>query len=127
MTQVLLIPVKSNHEKLQKMVELAKSHFDRSESLTFYVEGQAAVDYIDKLLWTQPADSFLPHDGELITITDKIPKNAKSIFNLTSKPLIEKSSGVVYEFDDQSSTHKQEAFKMRYHAYKRSNFAIALL
>ena len=123
---MLLIPVKSNQEKLIKIVETAKNHFDQEKPLTLLVESQAAVEYIDKLLWATPIDGFLPHSGELITITDKRPKDSLQIFNLTSKALIDQRSGVIYEFDDQSSEHKQETFKARYNAYKKANFRVAL-
>ncbi len=126
MTQILLIPVKSNHEKLQKIVETAAHHFERGEKITFLVENEMSANYIDKLLWSSPKESFLPHSGELITITEKLPEEPQTIFNLTSQALTENSRGTIYEFDDQTSEHKQQAFKIRYAAYKAKHFSIVL-
>ncbi|MCB1117061.1 MAG: DNA polymerase III subunit chi [Chlamydiia bacterium] len=126
MTQVLLIPVKSNHEKLQKIVEIATHYFDKNEKITFLVENEMSASYIDKLLWSSPKESFLPHGGELISILQVLPTETQTIFNLTSEPLTDIERGTIYEFDDQTSEHKQQAFKTRYSAYKAKRFSIAL-
>ena len=127
MSQVLLIKVQNNNQKLTAIIKQAKEHFDRHEPLLFLVENTFAKDYIDKLLWTHPQDSFLPHTGELLLIDQKLHPDYKHIFNLTADPLTDLKSATIYELDDQSSPRKQDAFKRRYHAYKRLNFSIATL
>ena len=123
----MLIQVQTNPQKLTKIVMQATEHFKRGESLQILVENDLSREYIDKLLWTHPPDSFLPHDGELISIGQKLDPNASHYFNLTADALTSIDAGVIYEFDDQSSPHKQEAFKRRYHAYKRAGFAIVAI
>lgn len=123
----MLIQVQTDPQKLTKIVTLATEHFKRGESLQILVENDLSREYIDKLLWTHPPDSFLPHGGELISIGQKLDPDATHYFNLTADALIQIDAGAIYEFDDQSSPHKQEAFKRRYHAYKRSGFAIISL
>lgn len=124
MPQVMLIQVQNNPQKLVKIVEQATLHFQRAESLQILVENTTSAEYIDKLLWSHPPESFLPHGGELISIGQTIDLNARHYFNLTAEALVDLALGTIYEFDDQSSPHKQEAFKRRYHAYKRAGFAI---
>jgi len=91
------------------------------------VDGEKACDYIDKLLWTHPPESFLPHGGELITISQEPVETVRDYFNLTAEPLIGSEFSRIYEFDDQSSAKKQAAFKQRYARYKENAYPMATL
>ena len=91
------------------------------------VDSEKAKEYIDKLLWSQPPDSFLPHSGELITIGTQLSDTVTDYFNLTAPALIGTGLRRIYEFDDQTSPDKQAAFKQRYERYKENAYPMATL
>lgn len=110
-----------------QIVQVASDHFKRQEPLLLLVDSEKARDYIDKLLWSQPKESFLPHSGELITIAMEPCQTINNYFNLTQNPLIGDGYSRIYEFDDQSSPEKQSAFKRRYMSYRENAYPIATL
>ena len=110
-----------------QIVQVVSNHFKRQEPLVVLVDSEKAKEYVDKLLWSQPPESFLPHGGELISIALKPNDAVNNYFNLTSDALIGHGFSRIYEFDDQSSPEKYAAFKARYDHYKENAYPIATL
>ncbi len=101
----------------------------KKEPLFILAPNQAAVEYLDLLLWRSPQKSFLPHHAErkattsnLISITDQAfnTNQATSVFNLTfDHVLITSDLKLIYELEDLSSKEAQEAFKRKFTAYHK--------
>ena len=132
--RIFFIQVKTDEMKRKKITELSMEYFEKKSPLLFKVPHQKAVDYLDLLLWRYPQDSFLPHSventhlKELITITTskENPNEAKSLFNLTAKPIDNTNLFFthIYEFEDLSSTARNKNAQDRYKIYKEQGFSI---
>ncbi|MBX9745035.1 MAG: DNA polymerase III subunit chi [Chlamydiales bacterium] len=132
-TRVVFFQVRENRTKLQRIAEMAGTHFEKRDPFLIFVEDQKAQIFVDELLWKLPETSFLPHlatdDGtkELLVITkSKININqAKIAFNLCSTPLlIQGPFRIIYDFEDLSSPTKKELSSLRFNAYKQAHYLI---
>jgi DNA polymerase IIIc chi subunit len=127
--KILFFKVTSNGQKLQKIVEITKGHFENKEPLTILVPNENALDYIDELLWKVPATSFLPHsteEGQTITIKvfSKEMALQKHIFNLCPFEILPSSFTKIYELEDTTSEAKQALFQKKINTYQKLNIPI---
>lgn len=132
-TRVVFFQVRDNQAKLDRIVEMAQSHFEKKEPFLILLEDARSQHFVDEVLWKLPKTSFLPHlatdepTTEWIAIS-KIKKNvngAKAAFNLCPTPLlIEGPFRVIYEFEDLTALTKQNLSSLRFDAYKRAGFLI---
>jgi DNA polymerase IIIc chi subunit len=132
-TRVVFFQVRDPKAKVEKLAMAASSHFERKERFLILAENQAAVQYIDELLWKTPKTSFLPHfavtekseSWVAITAEKRNVNEARFVFNLCPTPLfIEGPFRIIYEFEDLSSPAKQQLSQIRFDAYKKANHLI---
>jgi DNA polymerase IIIc chi subunit len=132
-TRVVFFQVRDVRLKLQRISEMAQTHFEKKDPFLIFVEDIKAQAFVDDLLWKMPEMSFLPHVAtddttkELVAIT-KTKTNvngAKAVFNLCSTPLlIAGPFRVIYEFEDLTSAIKKELSTARFDAYKEARCLI---
>ncbi len=124
--KVVFYPVKTTSAKLNKLTQLAHHYFQRGESLLFLVQDDASWEFLDKLFWQVPAESFLPHPSKLIQVRQTLDPSYPTVFNLTSLPLSSESIKTLYELEDHTSPDKLKTSQDRYHAYRNQQFQIVV-
>jgi len=131
--RVVFFQVKTPQDKPAALVKVVQRHFLHRESILIVVEEEAALGYVDELLWKVPPESFLPHSvleesGEERVAITRVKKNlngAKYAFNLCPTPLlIEGPFRTIYEFEDATTPHKKNLSQMRFDAYKKAKYLI---
>ena len=124
--RVIFLEVTFAKKKIEWITKLAQSHFDQNQTLHFFIDSEQASQFIDKILWSSPQMSFLPHSTKgkgLITISDQLDPNCHNIFNLTPNTLtVNDHTTTLYEFDDQTAPSKIETAKKKYSFYKKEGF-----
>ena len=128
---IIFLPVKDTSSKLAKLSNVAQKHLEKKEPLLFLVPDQPALEFLDKLLWTTPSESFLPHPTPLLQISLELQSPFSAIFNLKPAPLLEGSllkgsAKTIYEFEDHTSAERYELAKHRYQTYRDKNYPIVV-
>ncbi|MGH2613397.1 MAG: DNA polymerase III subunit chi [Rhabdochlamydiaceae bacterium] len=116
--KVIFYPVKTTDAKLTKIVEVATIHFTKGEPILFFVPDEAAWEFLDKLFWSTPADSFLPHPSKFIQIRHTFNPAYTTVFNLSPTSLLQPTIKTLYELEDHTSAEKLKASQDRYHTYR---------
>ena len=131
--KVFCLQASSPKEKLQKITSIVYEHYEMKKKLLLKTEHQDISDYLDKLLWEVPKDSFIPHSLSLpsdsfIIISDLpiIDPSMCSIFNFTKQP-ITTSVSKIYEIDDSTSLERKEIFENKYRYYSREGYHLISL
>ena len=130
--KVIFFHISDIHSKLHCIVNTARSHFLKKETLLFFVENEKAELFLDELLWKLPEHSFLPHvianqkvtDRIAITKTRENVNGALFAFNLCSMPLLLSGFKVIYDLEDLTAQSKQGLSSLRFNAYKQAKIAI---
>lgn len=122
--KIVFFPVRTNSAKLATLAQVAHTHFERKEPLLFLVPDQNAWEFLDRLLWSTPAESFLPHPSKLIQIRLEFDTACSTLFNLRPSPLIQEGAKTIYELEDHTSSDKHQLSEKRYHAYRDRSFQI---
>ena len=126
-TQVTFWQVANNQEKLATVCRLAHIHFARAERILIVAPNEAATHYLDQLLWTSPAESFLPHTvsvhpiaaAVVITTVLQNLNQAKILMNLCPvASAFAKEFREVHELLDKTDPSKYQLSKDRHHAYQ---------
>ncbi len=132
-TRVIFFQVRDTKLKLQRLAEMAQTHFEKRDPFIIFVEDIKAQTFVDDLLWKLPETSFLPHTAtddttkDLVAITkSKTNVNqARSAFNLCPTPLLlEGPLRLIYDFEDLTSPSKKELSSLRFDAYKQAHYLI---
>lgn len=119
MTQVIFYSIKNTSEKLNRLCGTANRYFLSKIPLLFLVNDPEGLDFLDKLLWKTPPESFLPHPNPFIQIHQKVQPEFSSIFNLQPSALIDiYPFKTIYEFEDHTSLGKLQLSKQRYQNYR---------
>lgn len=124
--KVIFCPVKTTAAKLNKLTGLAHLHFQKGEPILFLVQDDASWEFLDKLFWQSPAESFLPHPCKLIQIRQTLDPSYSTIFNLTTAPISFDSIKTLYELEDHTSPDKLKASQDRYHTYRAQQLQIVV-
>lgn len=122
--KVTFFPVKTTAAKLSKIIHLATTHFNQGEPILFFVPDETAWDFLDKLLWSTPSESFLPHPSKLIQVRHTFDPAYTTVFNLTPASLAQDTIKILYELEDHTSPEKLKASQDRYHAYRTQELQI---
>lgn len=123
---IVFFPVKDSSSKLSRLHQTAHIHLAKKEPLLFLVPDKASFDFLDRLLWSSPAEGFLPHPSSLLTIALQLDAHFPTVFNLRPIPLIEPGIKTVYEFEDHTSSEKFQLSKQRYQGYRAQKFPISI-
>lgn len=110
-------------------------HYEKRKTLLLKTDSQETTDYLDKLLWEFPKDSFLPHSTSFsssayiyLSSADFIPASIYSIFNFTKQPLLSTGSITkIYELEDSSSPERKKNFENKYKLYSESGYHLISL
>jgi len=124
--KVVFFPVKTTTAKLAKLTSIAASHFQKNQPVLFFVQDDASWEFLDKLFWQSPLESFLPHPSKLIQIRHTFDPAYATVFNLTSTPLVQDSIKTLYELEDHTSPDKLKASQERYNTYRHHEFQIVV-
>lgn len=126
--KITFYPVKTTSAKLAKIIEVGTTHFNKGEPILFFVPDEASWEFLDKLLWSTPPDSFLPHPSKLIQIRHHFDPAYTTVFNLSPAPLLaplfQETIKSLYELEDHTSPEKLQASQNRYHAYRAQELQI---
>jgi DNA polymerase IIIc chi subunit len=123
--KVIFISVKDVLSKLRRITEIATEHLEKKEPLLILVPDQAALEFVDELLWKLPEDGFLPHPSSLLQIATE-PHDAAALFNLKPSAFLGKNSfKTIYELEDYTSSERLQLSKQRYAAYKAAEYPIS--
>jgi DNA polymerase-3 subunit chi len=120
-------------EKLHRVCEIAKEIYDKGEKVFISVEDDKAAKYLDRLLWSQPPESFMPH--EVSDTPSKLPvvistqvknlNNATVMLNLCgSVPPLTKKFSCIHELEDYTTPEKQRLTEERLKTYKDKGFLV---
>lgn len=132
--RVIFLPVKETALKLHKIAQTARYHFEKKERFLIITPDDAALEFVDALLWRLPEEGFLPHtishspcnDFIVITTQKNNINQASALFNLCPTPLfLDEPVKLLYEFEDLTSQDKKELSLKRYGAYREAGFAIS--
>ncbi len=125
--KVIYFQVKETSTKLKKIVSTAQERFSSKHSLLILAPNASAMDFIDRLLFRTPPESFLPHHAgretteEPIAITDQLfnTNQATALFNLTLDPIPATFKiDLIYELEDLTSDEAHQAFKKKFTSYR---------
>ncbi len=131
---IIFLTIRNTQEKLSKLCAIAHRYFEAKTPLLFMTSDDKAREFLDDLLWKMPIDSFLPHTAtnmpckDLIAVTSarQNVNEARTIFNLTSDPLItELQATTIYEFDESASTLRRKISEERFNVYRQKGYAIS--
>ncbi|NGX28561.1 MAG: DNA polymerase III subunit chi [Candidatus Anoxychlamydiales bacterium] len=131
--KVVFFQIRAIKEKLIKLIQTAIYHFEKKENLLIYVQDDAALKFVDELLWKTPKEGFLPHiiadentsDFIVITKSKNNLNKAKYLFNLSLDLVdFDPSYKVIYDFDDYTTEIKQQKSKKRFEIYRNAGFKI---
>ncbi len=123
-TKIIFFPVQTTPLKLAKICEIGKRHFEGKDPLLFLLPDQTAYDFLDRLLWASPPESFLPHPSKLIHLSLHVDPAYLTIFNLCPTPLASQGLKTIYEIEDHTSPDKRKLSELRYHSYKEQSLQI---
>ncbi len=131
--RVIFFQIKNVKTKLIKLVQTAMHHFEKKEKLLIQVSDEASLNYVDELLWKVPIEGFLPHivseksvdDFIVITKTQENLNKSPYLFNLSQEIIdLDISYKIIYDFDDYTSSKKQEKSKKRFEIYRQAGLKI---
>ena len=126
--KVLCFQIETVAQKLIKIAKITHYHFLKKEPLLIWAPSAKAVQYVDKLLWEEPLEGFLPHKTaneecqELIVITEKDENLNKAAFVINLTAGVPKSHfSTIYDF---SETDKRALFEKKAKSYKDLGFLV---
>jgi len=130
---IIFLRVTDSNTKIRRIVSTIQQHFLSGDSLIIFVPNKQAAEYIDKLLWRSPDDSFLPHiiteesctDRVVITQATTNINNAKVAINLTPRTCAGNGSfEKIYELWDQTDGMKAQQSKVKMQQYKDQGLCV---
>ena len=124
---IVFFTVKDTPSKLTKLYRISEQHLMQKEPLLLLAFDKNSFDFLDKLLWSSPPESFLPHPSSFLAISQEVLPHFPTIFNLRPTPLLE-AAGIktIYEFEDHTSSEKFQLSKQRYQNYRDGHFPIVV-
>ncbi|MFA6915880.1 MAG: DNA polymerase III subunit chi [Parachlamydiales bacterium] len=129
---VTFFTVTTTAHKKECISAIAREYALKGKNLQFIVEDDNVAKFVDQLLWSFPAESFLPHTLKKVPSIEKIaiftkndPKwpKAETTFNLLSAPL-ENESGDVLELLDKTDAAKEAASQSKLQHYKNAGIEV---
>lgn len=122
--ELQLIPVKDNNTKIQAVTATVQRHFLLGDTLLIAVHSDEAAEYLDRLLWKVPQESFIPHSllpsscPVTIAKTEKNITKASVILNLRPDPFLDvKEVTILYDLLDSTSKEREELSLKRKEVY----------
>jgi DNA polymerase IIIc chi subunit len=134
-TKIICLQASSPKEKIHKILSTVHEHYESKKPLLLKTDNKETTDYLDKLLWEYPKDSFLPHSlsfspESIITISSSLTVNPTvySIFNFTKEALIHfPFLSKIYEIEDLTSLERKQIFEKKYKDYSNLSYHLISL
>lgn len=126
MSKVHFINVSDGPSKLQAITQTVQECLDHEKRVLIAVPNQEAANFIDRLLWTTPEESFSPHaivngpSQELVAITTSPTNFNKAQVLINLNPHISPISSefeVIYDLYDKTHPSKETLSQQRQEAY----------
>lgn len=123
---ISFIPVKTNIEKQAVLCQTIHNLFLKGKKILILLPNETAADYLDKLLWKFPTESFCPHviastpsdERIVLSIAHQNWNNADVLVNLCLEvPAIYSQFSEVYELFDQTTPDKENQSLEKKKAY----------
>lgn len=122
-------------EKIKKLINVVQTYYKEKKFLYILTENAAITEYVDKLLWEHPKDSFLPHTTQLgtsswISINSSLilPESTYAFFNLTANPITPPHTTCkIYELEESKSGEKKKIFEKKYKFYHEAGYHLISL
>lgn len=131
--KILCLQVSSPKEKLEKITSVVHEHYEAKKTLLLKTDNKEVTDYLDKLLWDFPKESFIPHSLSfpsdtfiILSSSPIIDPSIYSIFNFTKEPISSPVSKI-YEIDDSTSSEKKGIFEKKYKYYANLGYHLISL
>lgn len=134
--KILFLQAPSPLEKITKLLQVASEHEQGLKKILFITSDKASSEYLDKLLWEHPKESFLPHAPQgsktsafiYISHEPLFDESITSYFNLTKNPLsLNHFVFKIYEIDESHHPEKKKIFESKYKYYSQQNYHIISL
>lgn len=135
LAKVICLQASSPKEKIHKILSVIYEYYETKKTLLLKTDSKETTDYLDKLLWDFPKDSFIPHSLSfpsestiIISASPTIPPSIYSILNftkesLTNFPFLSK----IYEIEDSTSLEKKQIFEKKYKDYSNLGYHLISL
>jgi DNA polymerase-3 subunit chi len=133
-TQVTFWHVTDVKTKLALIASLVQRHFIHGERILVLVPNEAAARYVDGLLWSHPAEGFLPHAVSerplnaaiLITTTPQNLNQAQVLINLCPgmSPITQEFQHV-HDLLDETDSAKHALATQRLATYQQAGYAVS--
>ena len=135
LAKVICLQASSPKEKIHKILKVIHECYEARKMLLLKTESQGTTDYLDKLLWEFPKDSFIPHSLSfpsestiIISSSKEIPSSIYSILNFTKESLINfPFLSKIYEIEDLTSPEKKQIFEKKYKDYSNLGYHLISL
>ncbi len=130
MSKVHFITVFDAASKLQAITQTIQEILDNGKRVLIAVPNQEAANFIDKLLWTTPEESFSPHavvngpSQELVAIAISPVNFNKAQVLINLNPQISPISSefeAIYDLYDKTHPSKETLSQQRQEAYSLAN------
>lgn len=134
--EVLFLRVRTPHEKLFRLSSLVQDHFYKRQRILLHVPSQPAADYLSRMLWHLPQESFIPHtyveekSDVAVAISSRQGNwnQADILFHLCPAACKQVTDySIVYDLCDETSGTKLQLARQRRGAYERQGYGICLL
>lgn len=128
MSKVHFIQVDNNGAKLQAITQIVHEQLDNGKKILIAVPNQEAANFVDRLLWATPEDSFSPHSianspsNELVVIAIEPVNYNKAQVLINLNPMVSPHSGefeAIYDLYDKTHPTKEQLSQQRRDDYKK--------
>ena len=134
--EIRFLRVADRQSKISRICGAIHEHYSRGDRILVRVADERAAEYIDKLLWLYPKESFLPHEiayaptdaHVVITTADRNLNEATILVHLASETsAMLPRFKVVYDLKDETSQAKHSQAERRWQSYHRAKHAVSVM
>ncbi len=127
--------VMDSKQKVGCVCQLVHLHFHQAQRQIITVPNQQAAEYLDRMLWHYPKESFVPHAittaplaaAVVITTAQANLNEAQVLINLCAgvSP-VSHTVGLVHELWDKTDAAKEELSRQRHVAYETAGYTVTI-
>jgi len=136
MTEVIFVRTTTGAEKLSTIGRLTQKHYEAGDRILVATPSDDVAQYVDKLLWREPKEGFIPHhtthtpchyDVAVTASADNV-NDASVLINLTEEthPLAGQVE-LIYELFDTTTPAKEATATKKMNAYQNDGFSLTTL
>jgi len=134
--KIKFLKTTDNSMKLRRLGASIEYYFLKNKRVLVVVPSEAAGEYLDKFLWEQPKESFVPHcfsndklnEEVVITTENSNLNNAEILINLCpDRSPIADQFEFVFELWDETDQSRKELSEKRFNAYAAAGAEVELI